>query len=216
MCFLPHTRRLPGRKVLLGDNLSSHFSRKVIQLAADNNISFACLPPNATHLLQPLDVAFFGPLKSMWRRILDSWKGMKLSRTVNKEVFPQLLKKLLDNVYPEERSDNLVAGFSTTGLHPLDRTKVLAKIPTDVPNLRDDNNFVSQAVLDCLRSLRGNEEGPAKKKRRSKVSVVPGKSISLEDMYSNQSLLITFQLRGHMQLYWVRSNLSRWNWIKEI
>ena len=106
MCFLPHTRRLPGRKVLLGDNLSSHFSHKVIQLAADNNISFACLPPNATRLLQPLDVAFFVSLKSMWRRILDSWKGMKRSRTVKKKVFPQLLKKLLDSVYPEERSDN--------------------------------------------------------------------------------------------------------------
>ena len=152
-----------------------------------NNISFACLPPNATHLLQPLDVALFGPLKSMWRRILDFWKGMMRSRTVNKEVFPQLLKNLLDNVYPEERSDNLVAGFSTTGLHPLDRTKVLAKIPTGVPNLRDGNNFVSQAVLDCLRSLRGNEEGPAKKKRRSKVSVVPGKSISLEDIQTTPS-----------------------------
>ncbi|KAK9729902.1 DDE superfamily endonuclease [Popillia japonica] len=30
--FLPHAKKLPGRKILLGDNLSSHFTDTVIQL----------------------------------------------------------------------------------------------------------------------------------------------------------------------------------------
>ena len=31
---------LPGRKVLIGDNLSSHFSNQILQECEDNNIAF--------------------------------------------------------------------------------------------------------------------------------------------------------------------------------
>ncbi|KAB0804446.1 hypothetical protein PPYR_01416 [Photinus pyralis] len=48
--FLPHAERLEGRKVLIGDNLASHFTDEVINLCETNNIGFACLPKNATHL----------------------------------------------------------------------------------------------------------------------------------------------------------------------
>ena len=75
--FLPHARRLNGRKVLIGDNLSSHFTDEVIRQCKENDIAFVCLPPNATHLCQPLDVSFFRPMKMAWRKVLTSWKGKK-------------------------------------------------------------------------------------------------------------------------------------------
>jgi len=46
--FVRHARNLPGKKVLIGDNLSSHFTPTVLQLAAEYDILFVCLPPNAT------------------------------------------------------------------------------------------------------------------------------------------------------------------------
>ena len=49
----------PGKYVLLGDNLASHFNLEVIKIAEQNDVYFAMLPPNATDLLQPLDVCFF-------------------------------------------------------------------------------------------------------------------------------------------------------------
>jgi hypothetical protein len=67
--FVPHVKKLPGKKVVIGDNLSSHFTDTVLRLAAENDILFVCLPPNATHLLQPLDVAFYRPLKGNWRKV---------------------------------------------------------------------------------------------------------------------------------------------------
>jgi len=67
--FVRHARNLPGKKVLIGDNLSSHFTPTVLQLAAEYDILFVCLPPNATHLLQPLDVAFYRALKGYWRKV---------------------------------------------------------------------------------------------------------------------------------------------------
>lgn len=70
--FLPYVKKHKlneeGKVVLLGDNLSSHFSSEVLQLCRDNNIAFVCLPKNSTHLTQPLDVAFYRPLKT------ENWK----------------------------------------------------------------------------------------------------------------------------------------------
>ena len=61
--FLPEVKTLSGKKMLIGDNLSSHFHPRVLTLAQEHDIEFVCLPPNSTHFLQPLDVAFFGTLK---------------------------------------------------------------------------------------------------------------------------------------------------------
>jgi len=32
------------------------------------------LPENSTHIMQPLDVSVFGPMKKRWRTILNDWK----------------------------------------------------------------------------------------------------------------------------------------------
>ena len=45
--------------MLLGHNLASHFNLEKIKIAEQNDVYFAMLPPNATHLLQPLEICFF-------------------------------------------------------------------------------------------------------------------------------------------------------------
>ena len=72
--MLPKLCRIEGRKVLIGDNLSSHLIDAVIKVCSQNNIAFVCLYPNSTHLLQPLDVAWFVPLKKVWRKTSEDWK----------------------------------------------------------------------------------------------------------------------------------------------
>ena len=71
---MPSTSDLVGPIVLIGDNLGSHFSKKVLQYCDENEIRFLCLPPNSTHFCQPLDVAVFRPAKAEWRDILDNWR----------------------------------------------------------------------------------------------------------------------------------------------
>ena len=58
---LPYLKTLRGKKVLIGDNLSSHLSAEIIQKCGKNQIAFCFLPSHSIHLLQPLDVAFFDP-----------------------------------------------------------------------------------------------------------------------------------------------------------
>jgi len=49
--------------LLLLDGHSSHYNLEAIKLAAENEIIHFCLLSHTTHVAQPLDVSFFGPLK---------------------------------------------------------------------------------------------------------------------------------------------------------
>lgn len=178
-CFLPHAKLLDGRKVLIGDNLSSHFTKEVLQLCKRNNIDFVCLPPNATHLCQPLDVSFFGPMKNYWKQILVDWKKSNpKTSAVEKSLFPRLLKKLIDKITLTARQ-NAISGFSACGIYPLSKEKLLAKIPhqeqEDVPR-----PSVSETIVDYLKAQRN----PSKKiipAKRKKLNIVPGRSVAAED-----------------------------------
>ena len=111
--IVPYARRLPGKKILIGDNLSSHLSIHAVEVCEQNNIDFVLLPPNSTHIAQPLDVALFGPMKRGWRKILTNWKEKEGRRQANipKEVFPRLLRQLISSF--ENASQNLKSGFKS-------------------------------------------------------------------------------------------------------
>lgn len=74
--FLRYIKRLPHGdvKVLIGDNLAAHLSPLVTELCEAYNIKFVFLPENSTHLMQPLDVSVFAPMKRQWRAVLGRWK----------------------------------------------------------------------------------------------------------------------------------------------
>ena len=184
--FAPTVRKLHtnGKIVVLGDNLASHFSPEVLKCAEKNNILFACFPKNSTHLCQPLDVAFYAPLKRKWRDILDAWKSTQKnkSQTVQKDQFPRLLKKLFDTACPKSYSDNLVSGFKQCGIVPFNPNKVIDRLPKNNPE-DESNRLVSNVVIDMLKTMRyGDKEVPTTKRKRSKISVPPGQGIGSEDL----------------------------------
>jgi hypothetical protein len=62
--FKPETRRNDRkRRLLLLDGYRSHLTARFIAFCLDKNIDLVCLPPHTSHLLQPLDVGVFSPLK---------------------------------------------------------------------------------------------------------------------------------------------------------
>ena len=101
--FLPNVQELPGRKVLIGDNLGSHFSVDVIEATLNNDIAFITLLQNSTHLLQPLDVAVFRGLKVSWHRIICNWRReTRFKGCIPKLQFPTLLNRLCISVQEKE------------------------------------------------------------------------------------------------------------------
>ena len=58
----PCTRPL----LLLMENHLSHFNPAVIKKAAESGVVLTCIPPNTTHLVQPLDRCAFASFKRQW------------------------------------------------------------------------------------------------------------------------------------------------------
>ncbi|KAK4320945.1 hypothetical protein Pmani_008200 [Petrolisthes manimaculis] len=140
------------------------------------------LPPNNTHLLQPLDVAVYAPMKAEWRKVITEWKVCegRFHTTLPKNVFPRLLFKLMTNM--DHKEDFAVNGFKTTGIHPLNWQKVIDKLTrTDVsPSSR---NLISTMVLEQLSELReASAKKPGAIQRGKAVQVSPGKSVSWNDI----------------------------------
>lgn len=177
---LPFLNKKEGTKVLIGDNLSSHFSVKVIETCRKDNIKFICLPPNATDYLQPLDVAFFAPFKRHWRALLDKYKLDNPNESaVKKDKFPQLLNMLWENILPNS-SKNLQNGFQRC----LSRKEILADKRFE--SAEQVNQVVNQVLLDVLREKRFGKN--LKTVRRTRITVPAGKSVcDMEDEDDNNS-----------------------------
>jgi hypothetical protein len=98
--FLRAAKRLGGKTILIGDNLASHLLVEVITLwEKKKNVEFVCLPANSTHILQPLDVRLFGPMKANWRKQLRSYASQDhTSSLLQKTQFPRMLKELVESL----------------------------------------------------------------------------------------------------------------------
>ena len=111
--------------LLLMDGHSSHYHPGIIRKAAENKVVLFVLPPNTTHLTQPLDKGCFGPLKSKWSEVCHKYMAKNPEKVVNQFVFSQLLHEAWTDAMT---SLNIKAGFRTTGIYPLDRNAVAVKI----------------------------------------------------------------------------------------
>lgn len=113
--------------ILLMDGHSSHYSPDVIKLAAENEVILFTLPPNTTHLTQPLDKGVFGPFKSNWRLVCHDYQVSHLGEKITKYNFVQLFSKAW---IESMTAANIAAGFEITGIYPPNREAV--RLPGEV------------------------------------------------------------------------------------
>ncbi|KAG5891187.1 hypothetical protein JTB14_004488 [Gonioctena quinquepunctata] len=179
----PRTRKLPGKKILIGDNSSSHLPIQSIEECFANNISFIFLPSNSTLLTQPSDVAFFRLSKCAWRKIVEQYKrgpGRRESG-IPKNVFSSLMRKLLESI-EDNRSKNIIAGFEKCGIIPSNADKVLNILPVETETT-DTENDINASFIDILKSMRYDENQP--KPRKKKLQVPAGKSVAIDNFESS-------------------------------
>lgn len=192
-----------GIKVLIDDNLSSHFNPVVLQFCQEYEICFICFPLNSTHIMQSLNVAHFAPLQRAWRAVLQNWKKKegRYSPVSTKKFFPRLLSRLWGTWNWWKTSHRILkvvlvgihaiilqwffiihffAGFKTCGLHSFDPSQPISRLPYD--DEQTANNIVSNRVLTLLESMRGGSayetSGNIPHQRHRKVHISPGCSVT--------------------------------------
>ena len=104
--------------LLLLDGHSSHYYPLTIQLATENGVIIFTLPPNTTHLTQPLDKGVFGPFKCHWKLVCHDYLVSHPGQVINPYNFVRLFSKAW---IESMTASNIAAGFEITGIYPTNR-----------------------------------------------------------------------------------------------
>ena len=163
LCYAPGVRPI----LLLLDGHSSHYNPSVIESAAEEGVIIFCLPPNTTHRTQPLDKGCFAPLKSYWKEecqnYLSKHKGKAITRFQFSEVFSRAWVRGMT-------MGNVIAGFRTTGIFPLDRSAVKSKALVDPAEAFDPCGLPKETGIKFL-PLYSPLVGSRQKERHEKKMV---------------------------------------------
>lgn len=83
--------------VLYADNHSSHMTMNLVKFCKEKQIEIIGLYPNATHLIQPLDVSLFHVLKEKYKEANDSYKIQYNIVDVKKHMFAEIFRIASDS-----------------------------------------------------------------------------------------------------------------------
>ena len=119
--FFKYSRPTEEKPVLLLlDNHASHISLEAIDFCKSSNITLLSFPPHCSHELQPLDKSVYGPFKTYYNQGADSWlrNPLNAGNTMTIHSLPKLISYAFEKGVV---SENIISGFRSTGIFPLDR-----------------------------------------------------------------------------------------------
>ncbi|XP_072026714.1 LOW QUALITY PROTEIN: uncharacterized protein [Amphiura filiformis] len=113
----PHNKE--QKVVLILDGHKSHETLRTLKEAQENYVDIICLPPNTTHLLQPLDITFFKSLKCHWNRENEAYCRENHGEFVKKGSFMKVFQKSWDKCC--QKTGVVSNGFKRVGIAPYKR-----------------------------------------------------------------------------------------------
>jgi hypothetical protein len=122
-------RRIADRSVgsyclLILDGHESHHSVQFERYCEANKIVTLCMPVHASHLLQPLDVGCFGPLKKAYGREIENLIKRSVHHISKTEFFPAFAAAFQATMTEK----NIRGAFRGAGLVPFDPESVISKL----------------------------------------------------------------------------------------
>jgi len=144
-------KEIPFPVIVFLDGHVSHLTIDLSKFCREKQIELCCFPSHATHILQPLDVAIFSPLKKKWKTLIKNWRIEHEGKDVQKHQVPPLLSKVItENDFVEAIKN----GFATTGLYPLDENAVNY---SKCVKIDDSNNTSSENDVKNSKSMTHRE-----------------------------------------------------------
>jgi hypothetical protein len=128
--FEPHTKThtIGQFRLLILDGHTSHVNAEFDRFCEQHHIVPLCMPAHTSHLLQPLDVGVFSPLKRAYGLEIQSLMRLGINH-IDKEDFIATYSKIRPHVITQS---NIQSGFRATGLIPLDSDAVLSKLKVQI------------------------------------------------------------------------------------
>ncbi len=117
LLYAPSARPL----LLLLDGHSSHYNPQFIRHAAEQGVIIFLLPPNTTHVSQPLDGACFKVLKGYWNEECSTYMARNPGKTVTIYQFSELFANAWVKAMTPQ---NIIASFRMTGVFPVNREAI--------------------------------------------------------------------------------------------
>ena len=169
--FDKHTkaRQKGSYRLLILDGHESHLSQEFKDYCLVHKILTLCMPAHSSHILQPLDVVCFSPLKLKYSQRVRDLARRRVYH-INKEGFLPAFKDAFFDVFTY---NNCKKAFQASGLVPvdaqvvLDRLEVRLRTPPPVPlletpwqsqTLSNTYEFGSQAKLVSNAIVQSPEE----------------------------------------------------------
>ena len=119
--FIPETRpETSDHRLLVMDGHGSHTSTEFLLLCKQNNIQLLFLPAHSSHVLQPLDLGVFAPLKSRYRTQIAELAHLDDAATVKKQRFVSCYHLAWMDTF---NTRVLRSGWKAAGLFPWDPKK---------------------------------------------------------------------------------------------
>ena len=150
--FDEHTKKrvVGSHRLLIIDGHESHNSLEFQQYCKDNKIITLCMPPHSSHLLQPLDVGCFAPLKKAYGRQVEELMRNHITHITKLEFLP-CFKRAFDAAIT---SSNIQGGFRGAGLVPFAPDRVISrldvKLRTPSPLPPSNSPWQSQTPSNAL------------------------------------------------------------------
>lgn len=158
----------------------------ISDLCSESGIILYCLKSHASHLIQPLDQAVFGSMKSAWEAEAKK-QVLRTGESVSIKSFASVLKPVWEATTTPENAFN---GFSKSGIFPFNPERVLNSDKL-LPNLSFQDMPCSTSASDEILIL--NEDSTVGASSTSSSSTNQTDANNLMPMFALLSLMMLCQ-----------------------
>jgi len=199
--FDAHTKgRVKGtHRLLVIDGHESHNSIEFQDYCAEHKIITICMPPHSSHLLQPLDVGCFSPLKRAYGDEISAYMRRLMTHITKIEFLPAFKSAFLKAFTKE----NIKGAFRGAGLVPLDAEVVLqhldvrlrtptpptydlptweSKTPYNVHEFEAQSTLVRKGIRDHLNSSPSSTMQVLEKLEKGALATACSHALILEEL----------------------------------
>jgi hypothetical protein len=130
------TRTIGSYRLLILDGHESHHSDEFEEYCKEHNIVTLCMPAHSSHILQPLDVGCFSPLKKAYSRQIENMMQAHITHITKDDFLPAFHVAH----FAAMTESNIQGGFRGTGLLPFDPERVISTLDLKLHTLTPENS----------------------------------------------------------------------------